>query len=197
MSRIRSGRRRWAIGPALAICILGGATGTANAFEVSGDTGIRGDFSLADTQASPAGVCGYAFDHSDGAQDFYSFSSMKVRAPSVYAADRNADRRDSRMVSWRFHLYQMPAAGAPGWTTVAGSPVQKARAYEDAPAAFAPLSVNFNGSNDYLYRAHVVIKWFKSNGTVEGKVRLFLDWYREKGGDFAFENDCYGGFVRA
>ena len=48
-----------------------------------------------------------------------------------------------------------------------------------------------------MYRAHVVIKWAKNNGAVEGKVRLYLDWFREKGDDFAFKDDCFGGYVRA
>ena len=171
-----------------------GFAGSASAFQIITDEGVHGDVTLVDSEASPAGVCGYQLADSSGGSDTYVFHSMKIRAPKIFAADQNPDKRDSRIVSWRFILLEYPP-GSPGWFHVAKSKVQKARAYEDQAPAFTAQTVQYNGSQENTYRIRGVIKWFKPDGSIEGRVDLFVDWFKVKNTGFVIEDDCYGAYA--
>jgi hypothetical protein len=67
------------------------------------------------------------------------------------------------------------------WTTVASSVVQKATAYEDAPAPLSALRAKYNAEakldpnhsgSEAIFRALVTIKWIKPSGAVEATVRV-------------------------
>lgn len=164
------------MGPAVALAMLLSLAGPAAAYEIVSDSGPRGEFMLVDTADMPGGRCGYSAENMAGVA---RFRWLRVRAPQVFAADRNADQRDSRIVGWSFKIQRLQPGGA--WTNVAASSEQRARAYQDAAANLDPKKVYFHGTNDgSQYRALVIIKWYKPNGSVEGKVKLLVSYYGVK-----------------
>lgn len=164
------------IGPAVVLAMGLSLAAPAAAYEIVYDDGPRGDFMLVDTADMPGGRCGYSAENSAG---IARFRWLRVKAPDVYAADRNADQRDSRIVGWSFRIQRLQPGGS--WTKVAASSEQRARAYEDAAANLDPKKVYFHGTNDgSQYRALVTIKWYKPNGSVEAKVKLLVSHYGVK-----------------
>ena len=148
-------------------------SGTASAYQILEQTGLVGTFQYSDSSVAPNAKCGYE----RVSDEFEYLRWMKVDAPQVWAADRNSDRRDSRIVSWRFELQKNIG---PGYSTV-GKSVQKARAYDDQPAAFTARKIYFSSDTiAHEYIAQVTIRWLKKDGSVEGKVRLRLQFYANK-----------------
>ena len=159
--------------------------GPAAAYVTISETGPHGNYWLDDTSEMPAATCKYG-------QVAYSnwtyFKWMQVDAPHVFAADRNSDKREKRLVTWQWKL-QHEDWGDPlpnNWKTVKSSAVQKATAYEDAEAGFTPLRINYDiealdpehqGRNGEIFRALVVIKWFRGDGTLESTVKLTPSFY--------------------
>ena len=166
--------RPWLVAAGLAVSIVVGASGTASAYQVLSETGVVGPYQYSDTSIAPNAICGYE----RVSDEFEYLRWMKVVAPQVWAADRNADKRDSRIVSWRFELQKDVG---PGFSTVAKSPFVKARAYEDQPAAFGPVKVFHNANAiDDGYVAQVTIRWHKNDRSIEGRVKLRLQFYGNK-----------------
>jgi hypothetical protein len=145
----------------------------AAAYTVKSQMGLLGPYFATDAAETPGAKCGYSAPNSAG---FARLRWMRVFKPTVYAADRSAELRDTRIVGWRIKL-QRQAAGTTTWKTVANSAEQRARAYEDAAAPFTNMRVDYKARNDgSKYRALVLVSWYKS-GTVEGRVKLTIDWY--------------------
>ena len=188
--------RRWSVAVVLAASVILGSTGTASAYHVVSDTGTHGRVVLADSEASPGAVCAYAFSGSSNGVDTWLFHSIRVKPPKVFAADRRPDHRDSRLVSWRYYLMELPY-NSPGSYEVARSPVQKARAYDNAAAPFSAMRVTYDGVADSLYSVRVAIKWYKPDGSVEGRLALVGDWYGQKDIGTTEANYCDGAIYRS
>jgi hypothetical protein len=153
--------------------------GLASAYSVISETGLHGDYSLAESNDSPATSCVYGKEvPPDGAW----FRFMRVKPPTVFAADRNSAIRDHRKVSWQFKIQVMPFSGG-SWQKVASSSIQKATAYEDLAAPFSAMKVYWKPSRTgpnagaLKVRTLIVIRWYKPGGAIEGTVKLTADYY--------------------
>lgn len=124
----------------------------------------------------PGGRCGYSAENAAG---YARLRWIRVKAPQVFAADRNSEIRDSRIVGWSFKIQRMRPGGS--WVNVASSTQQEARAYEDQAAALSAKKVYYSATSDgSLYRAVATIKWFRPNGTVQALVKFRVDYYGVK-----------------
>ena len=182
------GGRSWLLAAALASALLVGTTGSASAYQVLETTGAVGPYTMTDTLSMPGATCAYE----RVSPDFEYFRSMRVRAPRVRAADRNANKRDTRIVSWRVLLQKNVG---PGFSTVAKTPWQRARAYEAKAAAFTAKRVYYNSTSMDGFVAEVWIRWHRADGSVEGRVRLRVEFYGIDGATgFNFQYECPGAF---
>ena len=170
----------------IAVAVLAGPVA---AYHITYENGPHGDVYLDDTSTTPAATCQYGnFVYAN----WTYLKSVQVRAPHVFAADRNSAKRDHRTVTWRFNLQRhdfVYPAPATGWKTVAQSAIQKAVAYDDAQAPFTALKIDYPTRqhsaapptmDQHMYRALVVIKWYKGDGSLEATVKLAPDFYRIK-----------------
>lgn len=166
-----------------ALMIGAAIAGPASAYNVISQTGAVGNYSMTDSSVSPGATCAYG---QEVPPNWAWLKWMKVRAPQVFAADRNSGARDQRRVSWQFKIQRAPYDMSEPWQTTASSAVQRRIAYDNQAAAFTPMQVNYNattsqpGSDDDLLRALVILKWYRPNGSVEGTVRLAPTYYRNK-----------------
>ncbi len=175
------------IGLALALPFVLAAAGPAAAYQIISEVGPHGNVYLDDTTTMPAGTCTYG---DIVFSNIAYLKSMKVRAPHVFAADRNSDLRDHRVVSWQWNLQRKNNdAATPKWKVVKSSGIQRKTAWEDQQAAFSAMTINYNSeSRDdpghhtpyIVYRAMVIIKWYKPNGDIESTVKLVPSLYRTK-----------------
>lgn len=167
----------------LSAALFVAATGPAAAFTVLSESGSHGHYSLTDTPDMPGAKCTY------GDVVFSNWAylvSMKVYAPHVFAADRDSGTRDHRVVSWRWQL-QWKEYDKVRWHTIKSTAIQMRTAYDDQEAAFTAMKLNYNSEQDdptheiggpeIIFRARVIIKWYKPNGDVESTVKLKPDWY--------------------
>ena len=178
-----------------ALAVLFGSSLPVGAFSVIVDDGQQGNYNFNESMANPRVRCGYSSYLGDKSY----FRWMRVKPPQVYAPDTSAEKIDSMRVGWRF-LIQRQTAGSSTWTTVAKSPVQKARAYENSPASFSKMKVYFSASKiTPIFRAVVVINWYGSDGSRVGQIKLLPDHYEAKQGTSIFylgNPDCPGGSER-
>ncbi len=184
----RPARPSWLFAAALATTLLIGSTGSASAYQVLETTGAVGPYTMTDTSATPGAKCAYE----RVSPDFEYFRSMWVRAPRVLAADRKPNKRDSRIVSWRVVLQKNVG---PGFSAVGKSRWQRARAYENKPAALTGTRVFYDSTAMDGFVAEVWIRWHGLDGSVEGRVRLRVQHYGMAGDTaFTFADECPGGF---
>ncbi len=143
------------------------------AYQVVSETGLLGPYTFSESVASPRARCGY------GARigDKHDLRWMRLGPPTVKASDRDSDKRDSRIAGWRFLIQR--STDLTTWTTVARSPIQKARAYEDKAAAFSAMKVYYRATNPLKqFRALVVVYWYRADGTIEGRAKLTPQYYQ-------------------
>jgi len=150
-----------------------------SAYTVISESGLHGNYWLTESAAAPATKCVYGKQvPPNGAW----FRFMRVKPPTVFAADRNSAIRDHRRVSWQFKVQVMPFSGG-SWKKVASSGIQKATAYEDQAAPFSAMKVYWKPSRTgpnagaLKVRNLIVIRWYKPGGAIEGKVKLTADYY--------------------
>ena len=173
-----------ALGLALAAVLTMG-TSVASAATIVSDTGTHGTITLVDTTDSPPVTCTYGQPQPPFPFAYLHF--VKVRPPTVYAVD-NTTGRDDQRVTWRFKIQGEVFGTGDNWTTFATSPNRSATAHDDTPGAFNPVEVKFNSksntdpdSTNVVYRMLITVKWYRANGTVQGKVKLLPTYYRIKG----------------
>ena len=157
--------------------------GSVAAYSVISENGPHGDVFLDDTLDTPAGTCNYGdVVYSNWAY----FESMRVRAPQVFAADRSSTKRDHRAVSWQWKLQRKPDT-ATKWKAIKSSEIQRDTAYEDQQASFSPMLINYNSEKEdpdhtsnsgVSFRALVIVKWYRGDGSVEATVKLVPSLYR-------------------
>ena len=171
---------------ALALPFVLVSAGPTAAYQVLVENGLHGHYGLDDTYLVPGGTCKYGeIVYSNWAYLIW----MKVKAPQVFAADRNSEMRDHRVVSWQFKL-QRKRYEATTWKTIKSSAIQRMTAYEDQAAPFTALTINYDAENEdpshdpngpnIIFRALVIIKWYKPDNSVEGTVKLIPDYYKTK-----------------
>ena len=163
---------------ALALALV---TSPAVAYSVS-ETGLVGEYSYSEGPDTPFATCGYAGPLWRDTNWIW-FNWMRVTPPEVRTADRNSETRDRRTVSFQLKI-QRTTIGSGTWQVVKSSSIQKAPAWDDQAAALSPIKLfftpkktTFNGQNA-MFRAMVLVKWFKRDGTVEGTVKMWPSYYR-------------------
>jgi hypothetical protein len=146
--------------------------------------GAHGNYFFDDSSSMPAVTCKY------GPVVYSNWAYLKwveVRAPHVWAADRNSDVREHRLISWSYKLQRATFSNQTTWTNVASSAVQKATAYEDVQAPLSALRVKYNAEakldpnhqgSDSIFRVLATIKWIKGGGAVEATVRVVATYFR-------------------
>ncbi len=163
-----------------AFAITGLAVGPVGAYSNVTETGMVGQWSFNDTSGTPGATCSYGPEYPP---DYAGFRWMKVRPPVVFAADRDSNKIDHKRVKW---FWKLQRAHYPmnDWKTIATSAVQSATAYDNQAAHFSALRINHNVGNpdfsDVVFRAFVVIKWVKADGSVEGTAKATIDYYKGK-----------------
>jgi hypothetical protein len=163
-----------------AVAVAGLAVGPVGAYSNVTETGMVGPWSLNDTSGNPGATCKYGPEYPP---DFAGFRWMNVRPPVVFAADRNSSKIDHKRVKWFWKL-QRAHGQTNDWKTIATSAVQSAIAYENQAANLSALRIYRTVGNpdftDINFRALVVIKWVKADGSVEGTAKATIDWYQTK-----------------
>jgi hypothetical protein len=141
-----------------------------------------GEYSYSESSETPIATCGYAGP--EGPDNWIWLNWVRVTAPTVTAADRNSATRDRRTVSFQLKIQRNTLGSGAPWSVVKSSRVQKAAAYDDQAAALSPIKLYFtpkktifNGQNA-IFRAMVVVKWLKKDGSVEGTARIWPSYYR-------------------
>ena len=164
---------------ALALALLPTA---AHAYSTS-ESGLVGEYSYNEGPDTPFATCGYAGPV--GPDNWIWLNWMRITAPTVTAADRNSETRDRRTVSFQLKIQRNTLFSSDPWQVVKSSAIQKAPAWDDQAAALSPIKLYFtpqktisNGQNA-VFRAMVVIKWIKRDGTVEGSAKMWPTYYRE------------------
>jgi hypothetical protein len=174
---------RLVVSSMLVAALFVAATGPAAAFTVLNESGPHGHYSLTDTSDTPGAKCTYG----DVVYSNWAYLvSMKVFAPHVFAADVNSETRDQRIVSWQWQL-QWKEYDKVRWHTIKSTAIQKRIAYDDEQAPFSAMKLYYNSEKDdptheiggpnVIFRARVIIRWYKPNGDVESTVKLKPDWY--------------------
>jgi hypothetical protein len=157
----------------------------AAAYTVVSDTGTHGDLSWTDTTDSPPVTCFYGQPQPPFATAY--LHNVKVRPPNAFAVDRTG-ARDHQKISWQFKLQGEVFGSGDNWMTFAESTVHSATGYDNTPAGFSPVKIAFNSRSnpdpnkeDFVFRAMVIVTWYKASGSVGGKVKLLPTYYRVKG----------------
>ena len=58
------------------------------------------------------------------------------------------------------------------------------------------MKASFEGqSMDESWRALITIKWFRGDGSVEGKMKILLQVYGQKDSSFTNPDYCWGGYA--
>jgi hypothetical protein len=129
-----------------------------------GHTGTRGVHVLIDTTEYPGVTCHYVTSAPG------RLKRVAVRRPIVYAPDTTS-RRDQRWVGWRYRIQR--SADEATWETIHISPIRRAIAYDDQPAALQPSGKDLVGVYGYQYRAMVELWWYTPSGasTVTGRAK--------------------------
>ncbi len=158
----------------------------ASAIIYTHSTGLVGPWSFNDTYDAPNVTCKYG-PTSDN--NHYFMTKIKVLPPTVYAADRDSAKVDTRQVSWQFKI-QRKLYPTGKWKVVASSAVQHATAKDNHAAAFSALTLKHDGhkgglTSALVVRIQVLIKWYKPNGSVEGKVLFRPSYYTFTTPDFS------------
>jgi len=149
-------------------------------------TGAVGHWSFNESFGVPFVLCSYG-PTSDS--NHYSMTKITVQPPTVFAADRNSGKVDTRTVSWQFQI-QRKNVSFGKWKIVASSKVQRATAKDNAAAPFTALTLKHSGkpaANDpsWTVRVQVLIKWYKPGGSVEGTVFFRSSYYTFTTPDFS------------
>ena len=126
------------------------------------ESGLVGPYAFGDSLADPMATCAY---HDPGYSNWIWLDWFRVKAPTVYAADRNSDKRESRTVTFQIKIQKHMIDSPNPWKDVASSPVQRKTAWEDQAAAFSAIKLYFtpnktmaNGQNGRFER------WLSSSG---------------------------------
>lgn len=148
-------------------------------------TGTPGAYTWTDTTDSPPVTCFYGQPQPPFATAYLRY--VKVRPPMAYAVDRTG-ARDHQKITWQFRLQGQEFGSGDNWMTFAQSTVRSATGYDNTPAAFSPVKIAFNSRSnpdpnkeEFVFRALVIVTWYRANGSVGGKVWLLPTYYRIKG----------------
>lgn len=176
---------------ALGLCAALFIAAPVSAAEIISSSGQQGIYVVADQVDDqtnlPGARCGYGAENSAG--DAF-FKWMKFRKPDVYARDTGAGTQQQTVKL----IYRLQRNTGSGWKTVASS-TQTDSASETDPADFVDRKLYYAARAGELLRGTIEIKWIRA-GSVEGKVKLRLEYYSVKwtvgAPDYIYEDACDG-----
>lgn len=154
------------VGGLLAVAL---SAGPAFADTVISRTGLRGTWALQDTQRRPGATCAYNI--------YGDLSQIRIKPPTVKSSHAAAT-----WVGWK---YQILRRGSSGWRVIEVSNVQKDMATSSAAAdgftwrTWEDLGVDPPANARYKVRIVILFYAPGSSMTVEGKVVVEDDWYKE------------------
>jgi hypothetical protein len=155
--------------------------GPAEAY-IAEPSGLVGTYSYDESQSTPFATCTYAGDQ--GPDNWIWLNWLRVKAPTVLAADRSSDHRDKRTVTFQMKIQRAKFDATDSWTDVASSKVQRATAYDDEAAPLSPIKLFFtprktiDNGQSAVFRTKVIIRWLKRDGSVEGSVKIWPTYYK-------------------
>jgi hypothetical protein len=166
--------RKLLFGVLAALAVLALGAGPALADVDIFTKGTVGRHWLRDTPDKPGAKCTYTSGDAP-----WLLTTFKVRAPFVFAIDRN-EKRNRELVGWRFLIDTYdPNNSSEGAHIFYRSPLQRAWAYDDMPAPFSAMSVTPDvPDNDYQYRLFVKMFWYRPDGSVRGSSVHVLTQYK-------------------
>jgi hypothetical protein len=136
------------------------------------EKGVRGTWTVVDTDAQPGGACTY--------DDMtFDLEVIEARSPRAFARDRSA-ARDSQWVGMRLIFQKSKLdGGAGGWETVSKTPMTKKLAYDDKAVKIGTLGWQAVYPGTPHFRALAAIRWYKpgSKTRVQGATTLRYQWY--------------------
>jgi len=175
MAGLADGRaRRLLVGAVVALGAVALSAGPAMADVDIFTKGTVGRHWLRDTSERPGAKCTYTSGDAP-----WLLTSFRVRAPFVFAIDRN-EKRNRELVGWRFLIDTYnPNDPNEGAHIFYRSPLQTAWAYDDTPAPFSAMSVTPDvPDNDYQYRLFVKMFWYRADGSVRGSSVHVITQYK-------------------
>jgi hypothetical protein len=155
---------------ALAVVIVAPA---AQAAEPLVEKGVRGTYTIVDTDAQPGGSCTYDTGGS------YDLEVIEARSPKAFARDRSA-ARDSQWVGLRLIFQRSQLDGGAGpWETVYKTPMTRKLAYDDKAVTIGTRGWQAAYTGTPHFRALAAIRWYKpgSKSKVQGATTLRYQWY--------------------
>lgn len=165
-------RLRIVVALVFAMSALGIVAGPATAETVTqACQGTCGYWEVYDSMAPERGAnCVYA------ASSPYKLKQITIRPALMHGAYSNKTK-----VGWRFRVQRMSNNGG-AWNNFYTSSYQKAKANDSIPAyagqGFARRTWNAPANpNGYRYRIALDLQWWH-NGSVEGTLKLYYDWYK-------------------
>ena len=152
--------------------------------------GNVGTYALTDTEANNGARC--IFGNIDVDQHLVA---IRVRKPTAYAIDRTSGP-DKRMLGWRFYVEEWQP-GSSSWSVVFKTDVQRASATDTHAAGFGSRIYRLGFTPTSWYRIRVRVLWYKLDGTQDGHVDVWVDWYRNDTpfSDYSVEDPCYYFFT--
>lgn len=158
-------------GPALvgSLLVIALSTAPVLAHTVISQTGLRGTWALQDTQRRPGATCDYNI--------YGDLYQVKIKPPTVESSHAAAT-----WVGWK---YQILRRGSSGWRVIEVSNVQRDMATSSAAAdgftwrTWDNLGVDPPANGRYKVRILILFYAPGSSTTVEGKVVVEDDWYKE------------------
>ena len=170
-------RIRFASAAMMAAVLTFSVSGVVAADSVSG---TYGHYTPTDGPPGGGAICRYQMTDPANAEIY----RMVMRAPSVWWPNRRSDvTTEHGRVGWRA-VVQFYRNGS--WRTLTTTGIQRATAYEDqlspygasTKAPFTNISVNINDPLGRKFRATINMYWFRSDGSVLGRVTHPVKWYR-------------------
>jgi len=146
------------------------------------ESGLVGPYAVNDSSADPFATCTYL---DPGMGNWIWLDWFRVKAPIVYAADRNSSKRESRKITFQLKIEKHSFGSPDPWKVVDSSPTQRATAYDDQPAPLNPIKFYFTPNKTFhngqsgQYRVMMLIKWLKNDGSVEGSVKIWPTYYKK------------------
>jgi hypothetical protein len=157
---------------ALSAVLVVGTQGALGA-ETLVEKGLRGSWTVVDTEAQPGASCTYDVD-----SDF-DLDVIEARSPRVFARERTASR-DSQRVGIRLIFQRSKLdGGSGGWETVFKTPMIKKLAHDDKAVGVGTRGWQAVYDGTPHFRALAAIRWYKPGTTskVEGATTFRYQWY--------------------
>jgi hypothetical protein len=179
----------WLLAVALAAAALSLAAAPVVAFQGT-QSGVIGPHHVFDSVTKPGGKCVYA-TKALAHHTKYTLIRMKVTGPKVEYPDSLA--ADHGKVGFKARIQALQPDDS--WKTVRTSSETRMRVTDVAYKTFATRTLAFTGSRNVVYRAALVLTWYGSGGSVQGRLKGHLENHRISFDHSDGNEDCAGVYT--